>query len=314
MSATLHIKSNGRERNYSCGPVTTLGREDKNNVVLPDPKVSRSHALLRILGDGKYYLIDLGSANGTFVNGKRIVAPSALNDCDEIRIGDHILTFDFQAETVDINDSDTAAQKTVLSVGNVVQRATILVMDIRNFTQLSEQVSPSFLAALIGGWFRAASEIADKNRGEVDQYIGDAVMIRWIADIRKKDESVVAALTMASEMNMATAAISKDFPNLPSPLKIGAGINTGEAALGGMGRDYTMLGDAVNLAFRLEKATRLIEKDVVIGPDSYKHLPKEFWEHNLQTVTVKGKDKAITICALTFEELTARLSRNDSRE
>jgi adenylate cyclase len=308
VSASLHIKSSTQEYDYSCGPVTTFGREDKNNVVLQDPKVSRNHALLRILGDGKYYLIDLGSANGTFIDCKRIVAPSALNDGDMIKMGDFQLTFSYEAESVDVTNPTAVAQQTVLATGNVVQRVTILVMDIRNFTPLSEQVSPSFLAAVIGGWFRVASDIAQKNGGEVDKYIGDAVMLRWIADVRKKDESVVAALTTAHEMNLATDAISKDFPALPSPLKIGAGVNTGEAALGGMGRDFTVLGDAVNLAFRFEKATKILQRDIVIGPDSYKYLPREIWEKHLVSVSVKGKEKPVTICALTFEDLAARLA------
>ena len=309
MSATLQIQSAGEEAVYACGKVTTLGRVETNDVVLPDPKVSRSHALLRILGDGRYYLIDLGSANGTLVNGKRIVAPVMLNDGDEITLGEHVLAFGFQPESVDINDSDAMAKRTILSVGHVEQRATILVMDIRNFTPLSEQVSPSFLAAVVGCWFRVAGEVTDKNGGEVDKYTGDGAMIRWRTDIRTKDTSVMAALTTAHEMNQATAAISKDFPDLPSPLRIGAGVNTGQAALGrvgsGTGRDYTALGDAVNLAFRFEEATKALNKDIVIGPDACKYLPEDLWQGRQEPVLVKGKDKPIPVCALTFEELAA---------
>jgi adenylate cyclase len=308
VSASLHIKSSNQEYQYSCGPVTTFGREDKNDVVLQDPKVSRNHALLRILGDGKYYLIDLGSANGTSINCKRIVAPSALSDGDIVKMGDYQLTFSYEAESVDVTNPEAVAQQTVLATGNVVQRVTILVMDIRNFTPLSEQVTPSFLAAVIGGWFRVADQIAQNNGGEVDKYIGDAVMLRWIADVRKKDDSVSAALTTAHQMNLATEALSKDFPDLPSPLKIGAGINTGEAALGGMGRDFTVLGDAVNLAFRFEKATKILQRDIVIGPDSYQYLPQELWAKHLVSVSVKGKDKPVTICALTFENLASKLA------
>jgi adenylate cyclase len=309
MSATLQIKFAGKEVVYTCAKVTTLGRVETNDVTLPDPKISRSHALLRILGDGRYYLIDLGSANGTFVNGKRLVGPSVLNDSDEIRLGDHILIFNFQPESVDICDSDAMAKRTILASSVTVQRATILVMDIRDFTSLSEQVSPSFLAAVVGSWFRAAGEIADKNGGEVDKYTGDGVMIRWMADIRVKDTSVESALITAHEMNLATAAISKDFPDLPAPLKIGTGVNTGQAALGhvgaGMGRDYTALGDAVNLAFRFEEATKSLNQDIVIGPDSYKYLPETFWPTRRKSIVVKGKDKPITVCALSFEELAS---------
>ena len=71
----------------------------------------------------------------------------------------------------------------------------------------------------------------------------------------------------------------------------------------GAGRDYTALGDAVNLAFRLESASKDLNTDVVVGPDSYKLLSSEIWVNNLKSVTVKGKEKPVTACALTFKEL-----------
>jgi adenylate cyclase len=307
MPATLHVRVDDKEQVIECDAIVTIGRVDTNNVVVPDPKASRSHAMIRFLGDGKYYLTDLGSANGTFLNGKRVVVPLALDDGSEIGIGDHVLTFHYNPESVDISESDAVAQQTVLTVGGMVQRITTLVMDIRGYTPLSEQLDPAYLAAVMGSWFRAANEIADNNGGVVDQYIGDAVMIRWVADVRGDDPSVAAALTTAHEMNLVTGSISKDFPDLPSPLRIGAGINTGQAALGHVGassrRDYTALGDAVNLAFRFEEATKTLKQDVVLGPDSYKRLPKDLWENRLQDVAVRGKDQPITVCALSFADL-----------
>jgi adenylate cyclase len=75
-----------------------------------------------------------------------------------------------------------------------------------------------------------------------------------------------------------------------------------------MGRDFTVLGDAVNLAFRFEKATKVLQRDLVIGPDSYQYLPQEIWAKHLVAVSVKGKDKPVTICALTFEDLASKLA------
>lgn len=308
MSAILHIKSSDGEREYSCGGTVTIGRLDTNDIALSDPKVSRNHALLRSLGDGKYYLMDTGSANGSFVNGKRVVVPLALNDADEIKIGDHVLIFHHEPDSVDISAQEDPATQTVLAVGNVVQRITVLVIDIRNYTPLSEQIPVSLLATVLGCWFSAANEIVEKNDGVVDKYIGDAVMVRWVMDRRDPDraKSVKAALTTAHDMNLASETVSKDFPDLPYPLKIGAGINTGQAALSSTDasgrRDFTALGDSVNLAFRLESATKTLNTDVVLGPDSYKHLPNDVWENNLQSITVKGKEKPITVCALTFEQ------------
>ena len=314
MSASLQIKLGDKERECTCGRMTTIGRLDTNDIALPDPKVSRQHALLRLLGDGTYYLIDTGSANGTLVNDKRVVVPYALTDADVIKMGDHILVFRHESESVDIMEQEDLAAQTILTVGNVVQKVTILVIDIRNYTKLSEQVSVNFLATVLGSWFGAANEIVDRHDGVVDKYIGDAVMVRWVINKHDPDKakSIKAALRTACDMNLASQTVSKDFSDLPYPLKIGVGINTGQAAFSSVDasgrRDYTALGDSVNLAFRLESATKTLNTDVVLGKDSYSHLSKKFWQTNLQCVSVKGKEDPIEVCALTFEEITKWLS------
>ena len=125
-------------------------------------------------------------------------------------------------------------------------------------------------------------------------------------------DPVTAALRTAHDMNLASLAVSKDFPELKDPLRIGIGITTGEAALGNVGtgtvRDYTALGDSVNLAFRLESASKELKTDILLDLDSYKHLPKELWKDSLQSIMVKGKEKPLTVCAVTFDELGVWLS------
>lgn len=101
--------------------------------------------------------------------------------------------------------------------------------------------------------------------------------------------------------------LNRERPDLPLPLRIGVGINSGQALLGNMGgnihRDYTAIGDTVNVTFRLEAETRNLGKDVVIGPECHKAVPADTCRKHLRQVTVKGKTAPIDVCAFTFAEL-----------
>lgn len=308
MPATFHLKSDDGDREFSYGQLVSIGRSNENDIALQDPKVSRSHAILRCLGDGRYYVMDTGSANGVFVNGKRVVVPFALSDSDKIRLGDHLLVFHEEPALNRTCANDRSdATPTVLSIGSKVQTLTILVVDIRDYTVMSEKISVDLLAVVLGRWVRCTSEIAEKNGGVIDHFIGDAVMMRWLTGKQEIHDSVAAALKTAYEMNRASSVLSKEFRALPHPLKIGVGINTGEAILGNVGAtsrcDYTALGDSVNLAFRFESESKSLGTDVVIGPDSYKHLPNKVWERRLHSIKVKWKDKPVTVCALNFDQV-----------
>jgi len=310
MAATLHVKSGEKEREYPCDALATIGRQEANDIVLADdPKASRNHAIVRCLGDGRYYVMDVGSANGTFVNGKRVFVPCALADGDEISIGSHVVTVRHEPDETETaagrTEGDT--EQTLLTLGRSVQTLTVLVADIRDYTPLSEQLSPDLLAAVLGRWFRAASEAVEMNAGTVDKFIGDALMARWLSSEQDTHRVVVAALKTAHELSAALQALNQEASDIPQPLRIGIGINTGQAVLANVGargnRDYTALGDSVNVAFRLETATKTLKKDVAIGPDSYAHLPREAWENSLEQVTVKGKTDPLAVCALSFDEL-----------
>jgi adenylate cyclase len=313
VSATLHVKAGSQEQTFDCGVLVAIGRVAANDLVLSDPKISRHHALLRIQSDGKYYLMDLGSANGTYVNGNRLLLPHVLKDADEIKVGDHVLVFR-QEEPADGSDGDVepaTGASTMLTIGAVMQNMTIAVADIRDYTGFSESVSVDLLAAVLGRWFRRVNEIVEQNGGVVDKFIGDAVMLRWLTSNRDPAESIRSALKTAHEMHLESRALRRRFPQLPHPLRIGVGINTGHAMLGTMGsskRDYTALGDSVNVAFRLEEATKTLKADVVIGHDSYKHLPEAMWQGHESSVKVKGKRKPLEVCALTFDQLAEILA------
>ncbi len=311
MPASVKVTLSGQEMEFPCGMLETIGRVDTNDIPVPDPRISRSHAVIRYLGDCKYYIMDVGSANGTFLNGQRVVIPAALNDGDKIGVGDHELIFhqEMEPEEQRVDDPNALdATPTIVTNKRQVQLITILVADIRGYTVMAEEIPVNTLANILGKWFKTVSEIVEKNGGMIDKLIGDAVMVRWQTTKEEMRDSVVSALKTAWGLYAASLDLTDEFTHeLPYPLKIGVGINTGRAMLGNVGasnlRDYTAVGDAVNLAFRFETASKQLEKDVVIGPDSYDQVKEIVVPERKQSVTVKGKVRPIDICALSFEEL-----------
>lgn len=314
MVAKLTYRREQDEREISCSPVMTIGRVPPNDIVVAHPKVSRSHAMIRMLKQGEYYLVDIGSTNGTFLNGKRIVMPTALKDGDVIEIEDCTMTFHApQAQVDDREEGETIAQMTMTSVVDMTSEITILVCDIRNYTDISEKLPAKDLAQIMAKWFKFATQVIEEHAGTIDKFIGDAIMVRWTINYKKNvKESVVHALQVAKRLDEISAQINQLFPGLPRPFRVGVGINTGPAALGSMGgvgyREYTALGDAVNMAFRFESESKNLGKDVVVGYESCIHLPSSLWEHSLKSVTVKGKAEPVSVWAVSFAELAAVFS------
>ena len=311
MSAFIYYKLNNKTQEYLCGPLVTIGRSRTNNIVFPDPKVSRNHLLLRCLGEDKYYLIDMGSANGTYLNGKRVIVPTLLKNGDVINVGSrsNVLTFRLNAgrkEQKEAEDLEDLATTFALEAP-AIREVTVLVADIRDYTSMSEQLPIDLLAKLLGEWFRSVNDIIEKNGGGVDKFIGDAVMACWLMSKENPEEDIKKTLKAAYEIHIMTEGLNRTHPQLPKPIRIGVGINTGEAIVGDLGsgrlQDYTVLGDSVNVAFRLEKASKELNVDLVISHNSFKYLPKPSWEKRQRFIKVKGKDEPVKVYPLKFHEL-----------
>jgi len=312
MKAFLNFEFPYEKQKLSLGSLTTIGRSKTNDLVLPDPKVSRNHSLLRCLGEDKYYLVDMGSANGTYLNGKRVIVPILLKSGDVIQIGSNFLIF--QIENADqeissdfIGNEAADSETTITSAVPLVQEVTVLVADIRDYTSMSEQLPIDLLAKLLGEWFRSVNDVIERNGGGVDKFLGDAVMACWLINEKNPEKDVRNTLKAAYELHVVTELINQSYPQLQKPLQIGVGINTGEAVVGDMGsgrlQDYTVLGDSVNLAFRLEKASKELKTDLVISSNSFSYLPRHFWDNHLSSISVKGKDEPVRVCMLKFPEL-----------
>ncbi|OGT33289.1 MAG: hypothetical protein A2W28_00175 [Gammaproteobacteria bacterium RBG_16_51_14] len=169
---------------------------------------------------------------------------------------------------------------------------TIFFCDVQNFTGVAEQLNPKQLTRLLNEYFTVMTGILFNHGATIDKYIGDSIMAFWGAPIAQGDpemRSVMASI----EMNMAIRDLAEKFLKMgwPGP-SVGIGINTGVANVGNMGSKYrvtyTAIGDAVNLAARLEKLTRKYQVPVIIS-ESTKQGLHGFLCREIDTVQVRGK-------------------------
>lgn len=189
------------------------------------------------------------------------------------------------------------------------EELTVLFSDIRNFTSLSEGMDPKELTRLMNEYLGAMTDVIRQQRGTLDKYIGDAIMAFWGAPVGDPDNARHAVLT-ALAMQDALKGLVEPFRLRGWPeLKIGIGVNTGVMTVGDMGspvrKAYTVMGDAVNLASRLEGITKEYSVGIVVG-EATRDLVPDITFRELDRVKVKGKDEPVAI----YEPLgiTAELS------
>ncbi|MFA6498783.1 MAG: adenylate/guanylate cyclase domain-containing protein [Desulfurivibrionaceae bacterium] len=290
----------------------TLGRIANTDIMLPYSWISRKHAMIQKEESGRFSLLDLGSSNGTFLNGRKIHTPVTLQNGDCIGIGSTRLLF--HQETTPTRPSTATEQDLDEMTVAFIQKQiiTILICDIHDFTKLSETMGDQWVSQLLQHWTGGVSKLVHKHNGIVDKFIGDAVMALWAGP--NLQDNIHQALKTAIAINAFTSDLRKKVPDLPWPLQIGAALNTGEAMLGNLAQDeqnnYTVIGDVVNVAFRLENMTNQQEDlDLVMGCDAAVHLlePETFFKK--YSFRLKGKQEAVEAYGCNFSQLVTYLEK-----
>jgi class 3 adenylate cyclase len=307
VEAYLILEASGRRFPLTGGQSWAIGRGDGCAVMLESRSVSRLHALIQRKDAGDFSLVDLGSRNGSFVNARRVSLPMMLSDTDRLVFGDQELIFRSSAgANSGAAVAETGTRNMPTTALHTHSLTTIMVVDIRDFTPLARTVSESLLSQTIGTWFLRSGQITQRLGSFAQKYIGDAVMAVWVHDQPGgMAADLMRALRAVSEINAATAEISRALP-LPFPLRIGAGLNTGPAIVGGS--EYTALGDTVNAAFHLEAATKQIGLDVALGERTFQELALPAGSpFARREVALKGYEGPSTVWAISFDELQAFL-------
>lgn len=317
---TLEASEGKREISLASGNVWKLGRSDKCAIVIHDDTISRNHAMIQRAETGEYYLIDMGSRNGSFVNGRRVSIPVMLRSDDWVTLGKVRLMFQ--------NPEQTPRGWTAPSIGRDTGTTrilfaqclvSVLVVDIRDYTGLAQSIDQSILCQLIGSWFAEADRILQKHGSVAQKYIGDAVMALWLHHAPKSEHlEILRILRALSEFAQATAGVKQRL-GLPGEFRIGAGLNTGCATVGNPGArdamDFTAMGDSVNAAFRLETASKELQTDFVLGKDTFDYVrlfPAATQHFRAGEVKLKGYDVPAETWSISFERLNALLKILDT--
>lgn len=179
------------------------------------------------------------------------------------------------------------------------ENLTLFFSDIRDFTSISENFKVEQVVDLLNDYLSRMVKIIFNNEGTLDKFIGDAVMAFWGAPLKDPDhhyKAVLTAIQMIKDLKILNQEnIDKDLPDL----NIGIGIHTGDVILGNIGSeqklDYTVIGDSVNLASRLEGLTKKYSCQILISQTTYSHVKERITCRLLDYIKVKGKKRPIKI-------------------
>ncbi len=189
----------------------------------------------------------------------------------------------------------------LLTLGGDTRELTLLFCDIRGFTPISEQfkTNPQELTKLINRFLTPMTDIIMKNEGTIDKYMGDCIMAFWNAPLtvdKQTDKAVETSLQMLRDLKVLNTQLAKEDL---LPINIGIGLNTGDVVVGNMGSDqrfdYSCLGDAVNLAARLEGQTKGYGVKILFGQETAKGLSDRYTVLELDDIAVKGKTEPVKI-------------------
>lgn len=189
----------------------------------------------------------------------------------------------------------------LLKLGGDTRKLTLLFCDIRGFTPISEQfkTNPQGLTSLINRFLTPMTDLIMKNDGTIDKYMGDCIMAFWNAPLdveQQADKAVETSLQMFRDLKVLNTQLTKEDL---LPINIGIGLNTGDVVVGNMGSDqrfdYSCLGDAVNLAARLEGQTKGYGVKILFGQETANSLTDRYTILELDDIAVKGKTEPVKI-------------------
>jgi adenylate cyclase len=192
-----------------------------------------------------------------------------------------------------------------IELGGKKQRMSVFFSDVRGFTTISEKLDPQVLSDVLTKYLTPMTQIVFANKGTLDKYMGDALMAFFGAPIFFPEHAKAACKTALQSLQKLKEIQSEFLKQGLPAIEIGIGINSAEMSVGNMGsdivRNYTVMGDAVNLASRLEGINKEYGTRVVISQFTYEDLKDAFTARELDWVRVKGKNEPVKIYELICE-------------
>ena len=176
---------------------------------------------------------------------------------------------------------------------------TILFVDIRNFTQISESLNPSDVTSILNEYFSTIEPIIAKYNGVINKYMGDGVLAVFGEPIKTENHSLNAIYCGIEILEKVKILREKLLSENKPKIEIGIGVNTGEVFVGNIGTEerleYTIIGDNVNLAYRIESYNQILKTQFLISEFTYEYVKDVVDVVKLTHVEIKGKSKPIDI-------------------
>ena len=242
----------------------TIGRLAENTLAINDAEVSRRHAIIHAQGDGGYYLVDLGSRNGTILNGQRMRMPAQLKDNDRIQISTTVLVF--RASEMENADGEEA-MVTIASAHQTAKSGMcwLLVADICHFTKMSQTMPQDELAQMVGKWVLACKQKIEKTQGHINKYLGDGYLAYWPMDVTKA-ESIAQTINALRALQGTT------------PMQFRIVLHYGQVRMDSslqQGED-NLIGPQVNFVFRMEKVCGALQQFCLLSESAATELQPYF--------------------------------------
>jgi adenylate cyclase len=218
----------------------SLGRSVSNQLALPDEKVSRRHALIQAQRENEFWLVDFGSRNGTYLNGRRITQPTRLQPGDRLQIGSSQFVFQQAGASRPVAHSTVLADQTVADIRPV--KCWLLVADILDSTRLVRELPPDELPLVTGQWVAECKQVIEGQGGRINQFMGDGFFAYW-HDRERAEVAIEQALQALRRLQDQARPGFRLVVHL-GPVTLG-GVSVGE--------EERISGSAVHFVFRMEK-------------------------------------------------------------
>jgi adenylate cyclase len=237
----------------------SIGRSASNQVVLSSEKVSRRHALIQIQREKEFWLVDFGSRNGTYLNGRRIIQPSRLQPYDRVTIGPFEMIFKVPGAEGSPTSQTVTGDITVTDVRQ--QKCWLLVADIIDSTRLVKELPLEDLPMVTGQWLAECKQTIEEHGGRINQFMGDGFFAYWRD--REKAEVVVGN---------ALQALRRLQQQARPAFRLAA--HYGSVAIGGVsvGEEERISGEQVHFTFRMEKLAGTLGEPRLLSQPAWERL------------------------------------------
>ena len=269
----------------------TVGRGDDAGLVVDDPEISRAHAVFAVTPRG-LEIQDLGSLNGTWVNGERIASPTLVGPGDAIKIGTTMI------EVLSIGRGAAQVERaaaTPVEAKDELRPVSVLFADVVGSTPLAERLAPEDYSALIAGCVDRMCRAVEQFGGVIDAYMGDGIAAFFgfpAATEDDADRAATAALSVVKAIDGYADEVRRNWQLADFNVRVG--VNSGKVSIGVVGaaeRHPVALGDAMNVAARLQGTAE--PGTIVIGGTTARKLRGRFLMSPLGHLAVRGREKPV---------------------